>query len=245
MSLSLIPGQGARLHSGIMKPSPCRILLIDDDPEILLSLGTALALEGYEVLTATNGHDALAVTLSEDPDALIVDVTMPGTDGLTLCRQLRATGDRVPILMLTARVSVNERIEGLDAGADDYLGKPFDLDELLARLRALVRRAYPQPSRELEFADLAVDSASRSATRAGRYIELSQTEFALLRVLMENAGQTLTRAQISAAMWDTDFGPASNALEVYVSYLRRKLEEGGESRLVHTVRGIGYRMAEQ
>ncbi|WGW13662.1 response regulator transcription factor [Saxibacter everestensis] len=223
----------------------CRILLVDDDPEILLSLSTALGLEGYEVLTATNGREALAVTLQEDPDALIVDVTMPGTDGLTLCRQLRAAGDRVPILMLTARVSVNERVEGLDAGADDYLGKPFELDELLARLRALVRRAYPDSKSALGFADLTLEPASRSATRAGRYIEFSHTEFALLRVMVENAGQTLNRAQISAAIWDTDFGPSSNALEVYVSYLRRKLEEDGEPRLVHTVRGIGYRMAEQ
>ena len=246
MSLSLNPVHAVRLHSVIMTMTAvCRILLVDDDPEILLSLGTALGLEGYEVLVATNGSEALEVTLREDPDALVVDVTMPGTDGLTLCRQLRAAGDRVPILMLTARVSVNERVEGLDAGADDYLGKPFDLNELLARLRALVRRAYPEPHSALGHADLTLDPASRSATRAGRYIELSHTEFALLRVLLEHAGQTLTRTQISDAIWGTDFGPASNALEVYVSYLRRKLEEGGGSRMVHTVRGIGYRMAEQ
>ena len=218
---------------------------MDDDPEILLSLGTALRLEGYEVITAADGQEGLAATLREDPDALIVDVRMPGMDGLMLCRNLRASGDRVPILLLTAKVSVGERVEGLDAGADDYLGKPFDLDELLARLRALVRRAYPDQVEQAGFADLSLEVASRSATRGGRYIEFSHTEFALLQFLVEHPGQALTRAQISAAMWGTDFGPASNALEVYVSYLRRKLEAGGEPRLVHTVRGIGYRMAEQ
>lgn len=223
----------------------CRILLVDDDPEILLSLGTALKLEGYDVVTATDGQEGLAATLRENPDALIVDVTMPGTDGLTLCRQLRAAGDRVPILLLTARVEVNERVAGLDAGADDYLGKPFELDELLARLRALVRRAYPEAVEAATFADLTLNPAGRSATRGGRYIEFSHTEFTLLQFLVAHAGQALTRAQISAAIWGTDFGPASNALEVYVSYLRRKLEAGGEPRIVHTVRGIGYRLAEQ
>ncbi|KFF59596.1 transcriptional regulator [Cryobacterium sp. MLB-32] len=221
------------------------VLLIDDDPEIRLSLGTALRLENYRVVTANDGLHGLAQTAREDPAAIIVDVTMPGTDGLSFCRQLRASGDRVPILMLTARAGVNERVAGLDAGADDYLSKPFELAELLARLRALVRRAYATGQDSSVFAGLSIEIATRSGTRAGRRIEFTNTEFALLRFLLEHPGQILTRAQISTAIWESDFGPASNALDVYVSYLRRKLESHGETRLIHTVRGLGYRLAEQ
>ncbi|MER6944961.1 response regulator transcription factor [Nonomuraea sp. NPDC000554] len=214
-----------------------RVLVVDDDVEVAEALSTVLELEGYEVTVAADGSEGLGLTVGWQPDAMIVDVLMPVLDGLALCRHLRAVGDRVPILMLTARDAVADRVDGLDAGADDYLLKPFDVSELLARLRALLRRAYPASADVLAFADLTVDTRSRQGRRGDRVIDLTRTEFALLELLMVNAGQVLTRELIVDRVWGYDLDPSTNSLEVYIGYLRRKL---GEPRLVHTVRGVGY-----
>jgi two-component system, OmpR family, response regulator MprA len=225
-----------------------KILVIDDERAVRESLRRALELEGYEIELASDGEEALARFGLESPvDAAILDVLMPGIDGLEVCRRLRANGNRVPVLMLTARAEVDSRVAGLDAGADDYLAKPFALAELLARLRALLRRSGngEEASDTLHFADLELDPGTREVRRAGRPIELTRTEFSLLELFLRNPRQVLTRSIIFERVWGYDFGPTSNSLDVYIGYLRRKSEEGGAARLIHTVRGVGYALREQ
>jgi two-component system response regulator MprA len=224
-----------------------RVLVADDDRAIRESLVRALALEGFSVEAASDGLDALAAARERTPDVLLLDLMMPGLDGLSVCRALRGERNRVPILMLTARTETSERVAGLEAGADDYLPKPFELDELLARLRALLRRSRPagEPGAAaadeiLEVGDLRVDPAGRQVWRAGREVELSKTEFDLLELLVRNSGIVLDHSTIYDRIWGYDFGPDSKNLAVYISYLRRKLEGPGESKLIHTVRGMGY-----
>ncbi|MEU2110609.1 response regulator transcription factor [Streptomyces sp. NPDC058423] len=222
-----------------------RILVVDDDPEVRAAVADGLSVEGYEVREAADGLAALSETAAWQPDALVLDVRMPVLDGLAVCRRLRALEDRTPVIVLTALDAVSDRVDGLDAGADDYLVKPFALDELTARVRALLRRAAPDgpdDPAELRFADLAVDPAARTGTRGGRPLEFSRTECALLELLLHHPRQVLTRELIHERVWGRDFGPDSNSLAVYVGYLRRKLEAGGEPRLVHTVHGVGYRL---
>ncbi|MFI6943323.1 response regulator transcription factor [Streptomyces sp. NPDC050418] len=224
---------------------PARILVVDDEPEVRAAVEDGLMVEGYEVRGAADGLTALSEVAAWQPDAIVADVMMPVMDGLALCRRLRALGDRTPVLVLTALGSVSERVDGLDAGADDYLVKPFALDELAARVRALLRRVAPDPAAAgglLSFADLTADPATRTGQRAGRPLEFSRTEFALLEQLLLSPGQTLPRELLLERVWGQDFGPDSNSLAVYVGYLRRKLEAGGEPRLVHTVHGVGYRL---
>jgi two-component system, OmpR family, response regulator MprA len=218
------------------------ILVVDDDPSVREAVVTTLESDGHEVQSVADGAAALAAVSEHPFAAMVLDVMMPGIDGLAVCRILRAQGDRIPILVLTARSEVGDRIAGLDAGADDYLPKPFDIDELGARVRALLRRAAP-PEPAMQFGDLTIDPQSRRGVRSGRVIDFTQTEFALLELLVANSGQTLTREVITDRVWGHDFGPQSNSLAVYVNYLRTKLEEGGEPRIIHTVRGIGYRLA--
>jgi two-component system response regulator MprA len=222
-----------------------RVLIVDDEPQFRRALERALSLEGYLVAEAANGQEALAAQAEGRADALVLDVLMPRLDGLETCRRLRSGGDRTPVLMLTARDAVSDRVDGLDAGADDYLVKPFALEELLARLRALLRRSEPEGEARLTFADLSLDPATREVLRDGRHIELTKTEFALLEQLMRHPKQVLSRTQIFEAVWGYDFGPTSNSLEVYIGYLRRKTEAEGEPRLIHTVRGVGYVMREK
>jgi two-component system, OmpR family, response regulator MprA len=217
------------------------VLVVDDDRAIRESLERALGLEGYRVLTASDGALALELVEAQAPDVIVLDLMMPNIDGLTVCRRLRARRDRTPILMLTARTETSDRVSGLDAGADDYLPKPFDLDELLARLRALLRRVRVDGDGSmLQVGDLVVDSAGRRASRGGREIELTKTEFDLLELLVRNAGVVLDQSTIYDRIWGYDFGADSKNLAVYIGYLRRKTEVGDESRLVHTVRGVGY-----
>ena len=218
-----------------------RILVVDDEPAVRDSLERALRLDGYDVELAAGGAEGLERTRATRPDAIVLDVLMPEMDGLEACRQLRAAGDRTPVLMLTARDGISDRVAGLDAGADDYLVKPFALEELQARLRALLRRAEPRGDDPLlRFGDLEMDTSAYEVRRAGREIDLTRTEFELLRLLLEHPRQVLTRSQILERVWGYDFGASSNSLEVYVGYLRRKLEAEGEPRLVQTVRGVGY-----
>ncbi|MFE3525817.1 response regulator transcription factor [Streptomyces sp. NPDC059161] len=221
-----------------------RILVVDDEPEVRAAVEDGLSVEGYEVRGAVDGLAALSEVAAWRPDAIVLDVMMPVLDGLGVCRQLRAMGDRTPVLVLTALDSVSERVDGLEAGADDYLVKPFALDELIARVRALLRRAAPDPAepQELRYADLVLDPAAHTARRGERPIDFTRTEFALLELLMRNPGQVLPRELIHELVWGRDFGPDSNSLAVYVGYLRRKLEAAGEPRLVHTVHGVGYRL---
>ncbi|AYG80376.1 Response regulator MprA [Streptomyces hundungensis] len=221
-----------------------RILVVDDEPEVRAAVEDGLAVEGYEVRGARDGLAALSEVAAWRPDVIVLDVMMPVLDGLGVCRQLRAMGDRTPVLVLTALDSVSERVDGLEAGADDYLVKPFALDELIARVRALLRRAAPDPAepQELRYADLVVDPVAHTARRGERGIDFTRTEFALLELLMRNPGQVLPRELIHELVWGRDFGPDSNSLAVYVGYLRRKLEAAGEPRLVHTVHGVGYRL---
>ncbi|MDH6109485.1 two-component system response regulator MprA [Kitasatospora sp. MAP12-15] len=226
-----------------------KILVVDDDPEVRGAVEDGLAVEGYAVRGAPDGLAALSELSRWQPDALVLDILMPVLDGLAVCRRLRALGDRTPVLVLTARDSVSDRVDGLDAGADDYLVKPFALDELAARLRALLRRTAPDPFDATPGAlgtiaagDLTIDPATRTGSRAGRLLEFSRTEFALLELLMLHPGQVLPREVIMERVWGVDFGPDSNSLAVYIGYLRRKLEAGGEPRLVHTVHGVGYRL---
>ena len=223
-----------------------RILVVDDEPQLRRALERALKLEGYEVATAGDGDEALAAAAEARPDAIVLDVLMPKRDGLDVCRELRRRDDHTPVLMLTARDAVADRVDGLDAGADDYVVKPFALEELLARLRALLRRGDGKGANEqLAYADLTLDPAPREVRRGEREVELTKTEFALLEELMRHPRQVLTRSQIFEAVWGYDFGPRSNSLEVYIGYLRRKTEEGGEPRLIQTARGIGYSLKEK
>jgi two-component system, OmpR family, response regulator MprA len=223
-----------------------KILVVDDERAVRESLRRALELEGYEIELATDGREALDL-LGEDaePDAVVLDVLMPGVDGLEVCRTMRRSGSRVPVLMLTARTQVEDRVEGLDAGADDYLTKPFALEELLARLRALLRRTADGSGEVLRFADLELDPGTREVRRGGEPIELTRTEFSLLELLMLNQRQVLTRSVIFERVWGYDFGYGSNSLDVYIGYLRRKTEAGGKPRLIQTVRGVGYALREQ
>jgi two-component system response regulator MprA len=222
-----------------------RILIADDEPQLRRALERALKLEGYEVSLASDGEEALAAVGAARPDAVVLDVLMPKLDGLEACRALRARGDRTPVLMLTARDGVADRVDGLDAGADDYVVKPFALEELLARLRALLRRTDARGGERLAHGDLSLDPATREVRRGDREIELTKTEFALLEQLMRHPRQVLTRAQLFEAVWGYDFGPSSNSLEVYIGYLRRKTEAGGEPRLIQTVRGVGYALRDR
>lgn len=218
-----------------------QLLVAEDDRAVRESLVRALELEGYRVTAVNDGAAALEALDRRRHDLLLLDVMMPHLDGLTVCRRLRARGDRTPILMLTARVEISDRVSGLDAGADDYLPKPFAVDELLARVRALLRRAEPTSThRMIEVADLRIEESARRAWRGDRELDLTKTEFDLLLVLAQNAGIVLSHSQIYDLVWGYDFGPESKSLAVYVGYLRRKTEECGEPRLVHTVRGIGY-----
>ncbi len=227
-------------------PDGPRILVVDDEPEVRVAIEDGLAVEGYAVRGAGDGLAALSEIAAWQPDAVVTDVMMPVLDGLALCRRLRAMGDRTPVLVLTALGSVSERVDGLDAGADDYLVKPFALDELTARVRALLRRVAPdEPAGDgtlLTFADLTADPVTRTGQRGGRPLEFSRTEFALLEQLLHSPRQALPRELLLERVWGQDFGPDSNSLAVYVGYLRRKLEAGGEPRLVHTVHGVGYRL---
>jgi two-component system, OmpR family, response regulator MprA len=218
-----------------------KILVVDDERAVRESLQRALELEGYEIELAADGNEALYRLESEsEPDAVILDLLMPGVDGLEVCRRLRTSGRQLPVLMLTARTEVEDRVAGLDAGADDYVVKPFALEELLARLRALLRRAGEGGEETLRFADLELDPATREVRRNGRSIELTRTEFSLLELFMRNPRQVLTRSIIFERVWGYDFGFASNSLDVYIGYLRRKTEAGGERRVIQTVRGVGY-----
>ncbi|SIR76070.1 response regulator transcription factor [Williamsia sterculiae] len=224
-----------------------RILVVDDDRAVRESLRRSLTFNGYTVNTANDGVEALEAIVADRPDAVVLDVMMPRLDGLEVCRRLRSTGDDLPILVLTARDSVSERVSGLDAGADDYLPKPFALEELLARLRALIRRAGADAdvdSEAMTFSDLSMDLVTRDVSRGDRPISLTRTEFALLEMLMANPRRVLTRSRILEEVWGYDFPTSGNALEVYVGYLRRKTEAGGEPRLIHTVRGVGYVLRE-
>jgi two-component system response regulator MprA len=218
-----------------------RLLVVDDDPAVREALALVLGLNGFEVTTAVDGRDAIRTLAVDAHDAVVLDVLMPGIDGLEVCRRLRSTGDRTPVLMLTARSEVSERVAGLEAGADDYLAKPFAREELIARLRALLRRTgWDGDNGLLRYEDLELDPLAHEARRDRRLLELTRTEFLLLELLMHHPRQVLTRSTIFERVWGYDFGPTSNSLEVYIGYLRRKTEAGGETRLVHTVRGIGY-----
>ena len=223
-----------------------RILVVDDEQPLRDALERALKVEHYDVETLENGALALErmKTTGNEIDAIVLDVLMPGIDGLEVCRHLRASGDKTPVLMLTARVEVEDRVAGLDAGADDYVTKPFDLEELLARLRALLRRAGSPSDQVLRFGDLVLDPVAHEVRRGDRLIEVTRTEFLLLELFLLNPRQVLSRSIIFERVWGYDFGPSSNSLEVYIGYLRRKTESGGESRLIHTVRGVGYILRE-
>jgi two-component system response regulator MprA len=223
------------------------ILVVDDEPSVRQALQRALTFEGYNVRTADDGRAALDDLLATPADAILLDVTMPGVDGLEVCRRLRAAGDHTPILMLTARHATADRVAGLDAGADDYLVKPFALEELLARIRALLRRIVADAGLDevLRVGDLSLQPSTRIVKRGERAMELTRTEFSLLELLLRNAGQVMTREIIFDRVWGYDFGANSNSLEVYIGYLRRKTEANGEPRLIHTVRGIGYVLRQQ
>jgi two-component system response regulator MprA len=223
-----------------------KILVVDDERAVRESLRRALVLQGYEVELASDGAEALERLAADgQPDAVVLDILMPGIDGLEVCRRLRQRGNSVPVLMLTARDAVGDRVEGLDAGADDYLVKPFALEELLARIRALLRRTSPAGDGVLHFADLELDTGTREVQRGGDKVELTRTEFNLLELFMLNPRQVLTRSIIFERVWGYDFGFASNSLDVYIGYLRRKTEAGRKPRLIHTVRGVGYALREQ
>ena len=220
-----------------------RILIIEDDEAIVRVLRRSLAYEGYTVDAAFDGETGLALARDAHPDLVILDWMRPGMDGLEVCQRLRAGGN-VPILMLTAKDTVSDRVQGLDAGADDYMVKPFQLEELLARVRALLRRTQPERVPVLNFADLVLDTSTRQAMRKGRTISLTAKEYDLLELFMRHPRQVLTREMIFDRVWGYDFGGESNVLDVYIRYLRQKLESEGENRLIHTVRGVGYVLRE-
>jgi two-component system response regulator MprA len=218
-----------------------RVLLAEDDRAVREALTRALELEGHAVDAVADGGAALDALRARRPDVVVLDWMMPVSDGLSVCRAIRAAGDRLPVLILTARGEVRDRVAGLDAGADDYLPKPFALDELLARVRALLRRTNDgDDAPEVRVGDLSMEPAARRAWRGDRELDLTKTEYDLLEVLVRNAGIVCTHATIYDRVWGYDFGPDSKALAVYIGYLRRKLEEGGEPRIIHTVRGVGY-----
>ncbi|HXA28404.1 MAG TPA: response regulator transcription factor [Candidatus Angelobacter sp.] len=228
-----------------MPPGPApagapRVLVVEDDPAVAESLRRALHYDGYHVTAAGDGHAALRLLEPRDHDAVVLDLGLPLVDGLEVCRRLRSSGDRTPVLVVTARDAVADRVAGLDAGADDYLVKPFALDELLARVRALLRRARSDDGEVLRCGDVVLDTAAMEARRGGRAMELTRTEWLLLELFMRNPRRVLTRSVVFERVWGYDFGGNSNALDVYVGYLRRKLEAAGEPRLLHTVRGFGY-----
>jgi two-component system response regulator MprA len=224
--------------------APAKLLVVDDDPALARTLRRALGVEGYEVDTAEDGGDALRRLAAARYDAVVLDVAMPRLDGLAVCRRMRERRDRTPVLMLTARDAVDDRVAGLDAGADDYLVKPFALDELNARVRALLRRASGDPGGErLSYLDLELDLATLRARRGGRPLELTRTEQRLLELLLRNPEQVLPRDMIYERVWGHDISATSNSLDVYVGYLRRKTEEDGQRRLIHTVRGVGFMLA--
>jgi two-component system, OmpR family, response regulator MprA len=222
-----------------------KILVVDDERAVRDSLRRALELEGYAVELAADGEEALTrLESNSEPDAVILDVLMPGLDGLEVCRRLRSSGKELPVLMLTARDEVENRVAGLDAGADDYVTKPFALEELLARLRALLRRTAAGSGDVLRFAGLELDPRTREVRRDGEPVELTRTEFSLLELFLLNPRQVLTRSIIFERVWGYDFGLSSNSLDVYIGYLRRKTEAGGKPRLIYTVRGVGYALRE-
>jgi two-component system response regulator MprA len=227
-----------------------QVLVVDDEPALVKALERALRLDGHDVAIATDGQYALDRLAGSTPDLVVLDVMMPRIDGLEVCRRLRSAGDRVPVLMLTARDGIDDRVDGLDAGADDYLSKPFSLRELRARVRALLRRAEVPDEQDTEarqtvsFGDLRLDPATREVHRGDRPIELTRTEFSLLELFLRHPRVVLSRSQLFEHVWGYDLGATSNALGVYIGYLRRKTEEGGEPRLLHTVRGVGYALRE-
>ena len=220
--------------------SDARILVVEDDAAVRDALQRALSFEGYEVVTATDGAVALSELRDGAVDLIVLDVMMPHLDGIETARRIRASGDSIPILMLTAKAAVGDRVEGLDAGADDYVTKPFALDELLARIRALLRRSGGDVTSAIRFEDLVIDPAARTATRDGRELGLTKTEFDLLLLLARSPGIVIDRDTIYEEIWGIDFLTTSNSLDVYIGYLRRKTEADGETRLIHTVRGVGY-----
>jgi two-component system response regulator MprA len=223
-----------------------RILVVDDEPAVRTSVALALELEDYDVRTAEDGLQALRLLADEQVEAVVLDVAMPYLDGLEACRRLRAAGNRTPILMLTAKDAIDDRVAGLDAGADDYLVKPFALRELVARLRAIMRRGVePAQDEVLTFADLRLDPVAHRAYRGERLMELTRTEFLLLECFLRHPRRVLSRSQIFEIVWGYDFGSESNSLGVYIGYLRRKTEEGGEPRVIHTVRSVGYVLREE
>jgi two-component system, OmpR family, response regulator MprA len=223
-----------------------RVLVVDDDPALRRSVARILSLADYDVAFAAGGAESLEVLARERFSLVVLDVAMPPPDGVEVCRTIRARGDDTPVLMLTARASVPERVDGLESGADDYLVKPFAVEELLARVRALLRRAPVDPgSKRLRYADLDLNPATREVSRGDRKLELGPTEFALLELFLSHPRQVLPRGTIYDAVWGYDFGSSSKSLEVYVGYLRRKTEEGGAPRLIQTVRGVGYALREQ
>ena len=223
-----------------MDPESARILVVEDDSAVRDALERALSFEGYTIDTATDGAVALSRLREESVDLIVLDVMMPHVDGIETCRRIRAAGDTVPILMLTAKTAVGDRVEGLDAGADDYMAKPFALDELLARIRALLRRSGGDVSSVMRFEDLTIDTGARTARRGERDLGLTKTEFDLLVLLARSPGIVLDRDTIYEEIWGIDFLTSSNSLDVYIGYLRRKTEAEGEPRLIHTVRGVGY-----
>ena len=221
-----------------------RVLVVDDEPAVRDALRRALGLRGYQVELAAHGREALEAVAMRDPDVVVLDIGMPELDGLEVCRILRSQGDRTPVLMLTAREAVSDRVEGLEAGADDYLVKPFALDELVARLRALLRRGGVETDDVLAYGDLRVDTKTREAFRGDRRLDLTLMEFNLLELFLRNPRQVLPRPLIFERVWGYDLSSSSNSLDVYIGYLRRKLESGGEPRLIQTVRGLGYALRE-